>query len=233
MISYTNELPDPYCWTEFSLQEDVGNGIGTVWAWPSFLSSGVISDEECQSDYVPPVVSLQGHSAPLGLVFYTYNESIPSDCNNMPFPEDYDGFVFIAYHGSWNRDVPTGYKVVYVPFDKNGTVSGDPVDLLSHQGTDAAWDDGFRPVDVDFDRCGRLVVTSDGTRGRGSKVVQIVFEGEDFVAEPSSAPSLASKLPSLAPSGFPSFTPSLSGLPSIADGISTTLLLACVLMFHI
>ena len=38
----------------------------------------------------------------------------------------------IAFHGSWNRRVPTGYKLVYVPLDSDGNKLGEPVDLLAH-----------------------------------------------------------------------------------------------------
>jgi hypothetical protein len=88
-----------------------------------------------------------------------------------------DGFVFIAFHGSWNRQVPTGYKVVYVPTNADGSVQGgigaNPIDLLAHEGSDAPWSDNFRPVDVSFDACGRLLVSSDGSSGKGSKVVRV------------------------------------------------------------
>lgn len=167
---------DPYCWTEYNLPEDVGGGRGTAWAWPSFLTDGEITDEQCQNDFVSPVISMQGHSAPLGLVFYDYSNERPAACEGIvPFPESYDGFAFVAFHGSWNRDIPTGYKVIYIPFDDSGNVIGPPVDVLAHEPPNAQWEDGFRPVDVDFDDCGRLIVTSDGTRSRGSKVVTIQY----------------------------------------------------------
>ncbi len=51
---------------------------------------------------MPPVIELQAHSAPLGLVFYTGNGFGPDYANNL----------FVTFHGSWNRTVPTGYKVV-------------------------------------------------------------------------------------------------------------------------
>jgi glucose/arabinose dehydrogenase len=53
---------------------------------------------------VLPKVNLQAHSAPLGLAFY----------NGGMFPKAYQGSLFVAFHGSWNRSVPTGYKVVRV-----------------------------------------------------------------------------------------------------------------------
>src|SRR5437660_4133070 len=52
----------------------------------------------------PPALTFQAHSAPLGLVFYP----------GAMFPADYQGDAFMTYHGSWDRSVPTGAKVVRV-----------------------------------------------------------------------------------------------------------------------
>ena len=89
----------------------------------------------------------------------------------------------IAFHGSWNRRVPTGYKLVYVPLDSDGNKLGEPVDLLAHVPPNARWDSGFRPVDVDFDECGRMLLSSDGTSGRGSNIVRIESIGEQCSVE--------------------------------------------------
>lgn len=174
----------PLCWTEFKVPEPHGLGPGTVWAWPSFLEDGDVTDEECRANFVPPVMALQGHSAPLGITFYEWKapEDRPPSCPpNVAFPQQMDGYAFIAYHGSWNRDVPTGYKVVYVEMDENGDPLGSaPVDLLAHEPPNAKWDDGFRPVDVDFDECGRLLISSDGDRNDGflgSKIVRMENTG--------------------------------------------------------
>ncbi len=51
-----------------------------------------------------PAITFTAHSAPLGIAFYT----------GTMFPADYQGDAFVAYHGSWNRTVPTGAKVVRV-----------------------------------------------------------------------------------------------------------------------
>jgi len=103
-----------------------------------------------------------------------------------------DGYAFIAFHGSWNRDRPTGYKIVYVPIggDDGSTVMGDPIDLLAHEGRDAKWESGFRPVDLDFDDCGRLIVTSDGTRDKGGATVIRIEYGEGFSASAHCNPSM-------------------------------------------
>eukprot|EP00980_Cylindrotheca_fusiformis_P006550 scaffold1384_cov116-Cylindrotheca_fusiformis.AAC.28 len=171
----------PYCWTEFKLPEPPGLGNGAVWAWPSFMDDGVITDDQCRQDYVPAVVSMQGHSAPLGITFYQWQspEDLPSECgDSFAFPQEMDGYAFVAFHGSWNRNIPTvlvGFKVIYIPMDADGNPSGGPVDLLAHEGSSAKWDNGFRPVDVSFDDCGRLLLSSDGTSGSGASIVRIGY----------------------------------------------------------
>jgi len=167
----------PWCWSEYYLPPSVGGGKGTVWAWPmDDIKEGFITtfDEWCRENTMPSVMAMQAHSAPLGITFYTYNSDLPSYCEfndgEYPFPEKYDGDAFIAYHGSWNRDIPTGYKVVRVPMGSNGypmNASDDPIDIFWHYNSDvttAKWPSGLRPVDVKFDTCGRLIVSSDGTR---------------------------------------------------------------------
>src|SRR5205809_7827586 len=86
-------------------------------------------------------MNLQAHSAPLGIGFYTGNI----------FPAAYRNDAFVALHGSWNRTVPTGYKVVRViassghavgiedfltGFLQGNTTSGRPVDAIT--GPDGA-----------------------------------------------------------------------------------------------
>jgi glucose/arabinose dehydrogenase len=55
---------------------------------------------------LPTTFNLPAHSAPLQAVFY----------DAAMFPQRYRGALFVAYHGSWNRQPPTGYKVVAVTF---------------------------------------------------------------------------------------------------------------------
>lgn len=161
----------PECWSEYKLPESIGRGAGTQWAWPG----SVVADETCRTERIPSELAMQAHSAPLGIVFYNYTNSHAKGCSGA-FPESMHGHAFIAFHGSWNRDIPTGYKVVSVPMTSNGTVNAsEPLDLLARASPNAQWNSGYRPVDVDFDECGRLLVTSDGTRGRGSNVVRIAY----------------------------------------------------------
>src|SRR5262249_43035316 len=62
--------------------------------------SRVLKGDRCPA-MVAPSLEIQAHSAPLGLAFYT----------GQLFPAEYRGSLFVAYHGSWNRTIPTGYKV--------------------------------------------------------------------------------------------------------------------------
>lgn len=96
----------------------------------------------------PPVVKIQAHSAPLGILFYTDRE----------FPEAYRGAAFISFHGSWNRARPTGYKVVMIPF-QNGKPAGPPQDFLSGWLTGTrSWG---RPVGLLQTADGALLVSDD------------------------------------------------------------------------
>ena len=95
-----------------------------------------------------PKVDFQAHVAALGLAFYT---------GDM-FPEEYRHDAFVAQHGSWNRSVPIGYRVVRVKFDDNGEVVGDEVFADGWLQGEKAWG---RPVDVLHMPDGALLVSDD------------------------------------------------------------------------
>jgi glucose/arabinose dehydrogenase len=96
-----------------------------------------------------PDVTLPAHSAPLGLTFYEGNL----------FPAEYRGDMFIAFHGSWNRFPPTGYKVVRVPF-QDGRPAGVPEDFATGWLEDDL-DSPGRPVGVTVAADGALFVSDD------------------------------------------------------------------------
>ena len=74
---------------------------------------------------IVPDVLIQSHSAPLGMAVYQAPQGA-----KFAFPKEYEGDVFVALHGSWNRGVRTGYKVVRV-FMKNGVPTGQYQDFMS------------------------------------------------------------------------------------------------------
>ena len=96
-----------------------------------------------------PDVLIQPHSAPLGLAFY----------EGAMFPPEYRGDAFVALHGSWNRRLRTGYKVVRLRM-RDGKPTGEYEDFLTGFVTQAGvWG---RPVGVAVAQDGALLVSEDG-----------------------------------------------------------------------
>jgi glucose/arabinose dehydrogenase len=98
---------------------------------------------------IVPEVSLGSHTASLGLAFY----------NHTAFPTQYHNGAFVGQHGSWNRSTFSGYKVVFVPFEK-GKPSGEPQDFLT--GFIANADEVYgRPVGIVVLPDGSILVADD------------------------------------------------------------------------
>lgn len=102
-------------------------------------------------DPVPAGLGFQAHSAPLGLCFY----------DGEMFPAQYRGDLFVGFHGSWNRSVPTGYKVVRVRFDK-GRPTGYEDFLTGFLELEPSVRKRGRPVDCLVAPDGALLVSDDG-----------------------------------------------------------------------
>lgn len=95
-----------------------------------------------------PDLLLTAHSAPLGMVMY---EASPGA--KAAFPASYDGDVFLALHGSWNRATRTGSKVVRVRM-RDGVPSGEYEDFMT----------GFVVSDQEvWGRPSAVVVQDDGS----------------------------------------------------------------------
>jgi hypothetical protein len=112
-----------------------------------------------------PDVPLQAHSASLQLVFY------PAASGVAAFPAEYRGEIFAAFHGSWNRSIRTGSKVVRVHL-RNGVPTGEYKDFL----TGFVVDNGHvwgRPVGVTVAHDGALLVTDDAN----NTIWRIAYQG--------------------------------------------------------
>ncbi len=96
-----------------------------------------------------PDYALGAHTASLGLTFG----------EGALFPARYRGGAFVGQHGSWNRKPRNGYRVLFVPF-ANGVPAGAPEDILTGFINDEDKAMG-RPVGVQFDRTGALLVADD------------------------------------------------------------------------
>jgi glucose/arabinose dehydrogenase len=93
--------------------------------------------------------------APLGLAFYYGNS----------FPKEYIGNLFVAYHGSWNRRVPTGYKIVSIDMN-TFTVKDFATGWLQDNNVLG------RPVDIIVANDGSLFVSDDNA----GKIYRIYYE---------------------------------------------------------
>ena len=126
---------------------------GGFYGWPySYWGRNVDTrvqppDPELVASAIRPDYSLGSHVAALGVAFST-------PAMGARFA---DG-VFVGEHGSWNRGVPVGYKVVFVPF-RNGRPAGEPIDVVT--GFQADGKTFGRPVGVTVDPRGALIVADD------------------------------------------------------------------------
>jgi glucose/arabinose dehydrogenase len=117
-----------------------------------YVHAGEILDPEFgegqdPADYAAPELTMQAHTAPLGIAFYT----------GSSFPDAYRGALFIAQHGSWNRSSKVGYQVI-VAFLEGGRIVRTAPFLTGFLEGEQPWG---RPVDVLVDRDGSLLVSDD------------------------------------------------------------------------
>jgi glucose/arabinose dehydrogenase len=135
--------------------------MGNHYGWPYCYGDQIPDPDYGKPDFckktTPPIFKMQAHSAPLGLTFYT----------GKLFPKEYWGDLFVAFHGSWNRTEPTGYKVVRINM-KDGKPQGIEDFATGWLQGQRAWG---RPVDVFVGPDGSLYVSDD----RGGIVYRITL----------------------------------------------------------
>ncbi len=123
---------------------------GKNYGWPNCYGKNIHDTDFDKNTYIrnpctepfetPSYIDLPAHSAPLGLTFVS---------SEIGWPKEYENNLLVAYHGSWNRTMPTGYKIVRIRLDAEGNylgiedfitgwltrdgALGRPVDLLFHE----------------------------------------------------------------------------------------------------
>jgi len=132
---------------------------GGFYGWPWWYMGGhqdprhAGKHPELQSKVRTPDVILHPHNASLQLTFY----------DGKQFPAEYQGDIFAAEHGSWNKSVRVGYELIRVPLHQTGHASGEYEDFM----TGFVVDNGHvwgRPVGVTVAADGSLLVTDDGSK---------------------------------------------------------------------
>lgn len=159
---HTGEL-----WTSVNERDELGDNLppdyithvqeGGFYGWPWYYTGGIPDPRfpgkhpELKDKTILPDVLLEPHNASLNITFY----------EGKQFPKQYQGQLFAAEHGSWNRSVRTGYEVILVPM-KNGHATGEYQDFLTGFVTPSG-DCWGRPVGVAVAKDGSLMVTDDGS----------------------------------------------------------------------
>ena len=129
---------------------------GHFYGWPWIyhqdhedLRPGGGSRPDLKGKATQPEALIQPHSAPLGMDF---------NPGGM-FPAEWSGDAFAALHGSWNRALHTGYKIIRLPVKAN-QLTGTYQDFVMGftAGEDAVWG---RPVNVRFLKDGSMLFSED------------------------------------------------------------------------
>jgi len=142
--------------------DDIPNGeinritkAGQFFGYPWIQGKTRITENGYDKDPLPPNITAaqvltEAHAADLGMVFYTGKQ----------FPAKYQGGIFSAQHGSWNRTKPNGAQVIYTSLKADGTA--DKTEVFASGWLDA--DTGTfrgRPVDVAVMKDGSLLISDD------------------------------------------------------------------------
>ncbi|HZR40489.1 MAG TPA: PQQ-dependent sugar dehydrogenase [Ktedonobacteraceae bacterium] len=142
---------------------------GGDYGWPRCHAGDIIDPDyghpgDCNG-IIKPLVKMQAHSAPLGLAFYNFQGA-------AQFPQQYHG-LYVAFHGSWNRSIPTGYKVVFIPLDNKGQVTGPLQDFATGWQVNNNTVTG-RPVGLAIGPDGALYISEDA----GGVIYRVTYSGK-------------------------------------------------------
>lgn len=119
-----------------------------------YYGGGKVRTVEYKADTPPanlvyPEVEMDAHAADLGMTFYT----------GKSFPAKYQGGIFSAQHGSWNRTEPVGARVMFTSLKADG--SADKTEVFASGWLTSDGEYLGRPVDVAQLRDGSLLVSDD------------------------------------------------------------------------
>ncbi len=134
---------------ELNRQTAAGQNFGFPWYGGGTTRTDEYKDENIPSDVVNPVVEMAAHAADLGMTFYTGKQ----------FPEKYQGGIFSAQHGSWNRTEPVGARVMFTSVNEDG--SAGSAEVFAEGWLDENGEYLGRPVDVAQLRDGSILVSDD------------------------------------------------------------------------
>jgi glucose/arabinose dehydrogenase len=141
---------------------------GQFFGYPYIQGKTRITDHGYDKDAVPantthPQVFMDAHAADLGLAFY----------NGRQFPAPYQGGLFSAQHGSWNRTKPIGARVMFTNLKTDGTAESTRVFAEGWLDEETGTYRG-RPVDVAVMKDGSLLISDD----YAGAIYRVTYVGE-------------------------------------------------------
>jgi glucose/arabinose dehydrogenase len=136
---------------ELNRIEKQGQTFGFPYFGGGHTRSNEYKDQEPPKDSVFPQIEFPAHAADLGMAFY----------NGKMFPAKYRGGIFSAQHGSWNRTVPVGARIMFTSLKEDGTADKTEVFAEGWLNENGTYDG--RPVDVEPMADGSLLVSDDLT----------------------------------------------------------------------
>ena len=149
---------------ELNRQTEMGQHFGFPWYGGGDVRTNEYKDSEPPEDVVFPQVEMVAHAADLGMDFYTGSQ----------FPAQYQGGIFNAQHGSWNRTTPIGARVMFTSLNEDGTAAETTV--FASGWLDEETGEYFgRPVDVVQYLDGSLLVSDDLV----GAIYRISYTGQD------------------------------------------------------
>ena len=102
-------------------------------------------------EFIEPQLEMTAHAADLGMSFY----------KGSSFPEEYQGGIFWAQHGSWNRTTPVGARIMYTALDpETGDAVGAQV-FADGWLDESTGEYRGRPMDVAFLKDGSMLISDD------------------------------------------------------------------------
>lgn len=134
---------------ELNRATKLGQNFGFPWFGGGKTRTVEYKDETPPADVVFPQIEMAPHAADLGMSFYT----------GKMFPKKYQNAIFSAQHGSWNRTVPVGARVMVTYMKEDGTA--DRTEPFAEGWLNADGEYLGRPVDVQSLRDGSLLVADD------------------------------------------------------------------------
>lgn len=127
-----------------------GEHFGFPWFGGGKVRTNEYANSEPPADAIFPQVEMDAHAADLGMTFYS----------GKMFPAKYQGGVFSAQHGSWNRTTPIGARIMFTALDENGNAASTEV-FASGWLDESTGEYSGRPVDVVQYLDGSLLVSDD------------------------------------------------------------------------